>query len=496
MSELRSVSDYLVDVFSDQLVCKQDARLTLEKKYSNLVELTDKFNRQHVSFQANKSETLHDWLKYKEGFSAVLVKTFIDEFKLARGDIIMDPFMGSGTTALVAQKNGIDSVGFDILPTSKLIYDVKINAADFDIDKLAEILQKITNLAFPENHSGEGIFCKISITDGAFPEKTEGDISFLTNWIKNSGYADNEKELLIFLIMACLEDTSYTRKDGQYLRWDYRSKKILQGNRERISKGKPPLKTKLDKGDLPSIQTLVATLLSKVISDIQEIKRRRTGAPKSKHQLIIGSVLTELPKFDSSSVNCVITSPPYCNRYDYTRTYALELVYLGLGKNEIRNLRQNLLTCTVENRSKIAQLKDFYKSINCLERYHEVTSAVQSNHALNEVLSALNERNARGDINNKGVIRMVEGYFTELAFVYRELYRVSRPGARIVFVNDNVRYAGEIVPVDFISTELAESFGFKPEKVYVLPQTKGNSSQQMKKFGQVRLRKSITVWKK
>ncbi len=50
--------------------------------------------------------------------------------------------------------------------------------------------------------------------------------------------------------------------------------------------------------------------------------------------------------------------------------------------------------------------------------------------------------------------------------------------------------------MDLLSTELAEAVGFEPVKVYVLPQRKGNSSQQMEKFGRVEIRKSITVWRK
>lgn len=66
----------------------------------------------------------------------------------------------------------------------------------------------------------------------------------------------------------------------------------------------------------------------------------------------------------------------------------------------------------------------------------------------------------------------------------------------MAFVNDNVRYAGEVIPVDFLSTELAEQIGFKPIKIYTLRQLEGNSSQQMAKFGRVALRKSITIWQK
>lgn len=487
-----SEKDFELDVFSERQICSQEARLNLEKKYSKLLQLTDKFNRQYVSYQANKTETLHDWLKFKEGFSAILVKILIDDFNLKPGDLILDPFMGSGTTSLVAQQHGINSIGFDILPVSKLAFNVKINAAKFNTEILTDILHKITQLNFPKDMAG--LFSDVPITWGAFPDSTESEIIYLTEWINNSNYEEDVKNLIHFLILASLEDVSYTRKDGQYLRWDYRSKKIIQANKDRQINGKPPFKTKLDKGDLPSLKKEIQLLLTKIIRDIKEMKKKEL--PDSEHKLMVGSVLSELPKLNSSTVNCVITSPPYCNRYDYTRTYALELVYLGMDQKQIRELRQNLLTCTVENRPKLKQIEDFYINIDRLDEYKKVIGIIKQNAALQEILSALRIRNERGDVNNKGVIRMVEGYFTELAFVYYELFRVCKKGACVVFVNDNVRYAGEVIPVDFISTELAESFGFTPMTVYVLPQTKGNSSQQMKKFGQVRLRKSITVWKK
>ncbi len=91
---------------------------------------------------------------------------------------------------------------------------------------------------------------------------------------------------------------------------------------------------------------------------------------------------------------------------------------------------------------------------------------------------------------------MINQYFTELTFIFAELYQVCRSNAGVVFVNDNIRYAGEVIPVDTLSTNLAEQVGFIPSKIYVLPQRKGNSSQQMGKFGREALRKSITIWKK
>lgn len=159
-------------------------------------------------------------------------------------------------------------------------------------------------------------------------------------------------------------------------------------------------------------------------------------------------------------------------------------------------MRQNLLSCTVENKSKIRELEKFYTSIGRHDDFEKITGIIASCAPLHEILIALKHRSDNGEINNKGVLQMVEGYFTELTFLFFELFRTCRKGAKVAIVNDNVRYAGEVIPVDFISTLLAELIGFRPVKIYTLRQLKGNSSQQMKKYGRVALRKSITVWEK
>ncbi|MDR2385886.1 MAG: type II restriction endonuclease [Tannerella sp.] len=163
---------------------------------------------------------------------------------------------------------------------------------------------------------------------------------------------------------------------------------------------------------------------------------------------------------------------------------------------KIKTMRQELLSCTVENKPKIDYIKGSYVALGKKKDFDNILKIIEKNKTLAEINQSLSERSKKGDINNKGVLRVVNGYFAELTFIYAELFRLCKSGAKVVFVNDNVRYGGEVISVDFISTELAEQIGFKPLKVYSLKQQKGNSSQQMAKFGRVPLRKSITVWEK
>lgn len=481
--------DLLVDNFSHEGVCPENARLALEQRYGWLLEETDRFNRQLVSFQASKTEMLHGWISYREGFSAELVERLLDEFGVQPGDTVLDPFAGSCTTLLTAKMLGIDCVGIEVLPNSHLAWEAKSRAFDYDLVEITQMRELLRTATPPPT---DRPFPHLTITETAFPLETERDLMAYAAWFEAVPVSDNTKLLCKFALMSILEKVSYTRKDGQYLRWDSRALKASQRNEERIRRGLKPVQG-IDKGDLPAVREALITAFNKLVGDIARLQQQ--PPPPSQQTLLKGNVLTLLPTLQADQFAAVVTSPPYANRYDYTRTYALELAYLGVG-NDIFRLRQTLLSCTVENRSKTEELRDFYASIGQQARWREITDVIRKNAALQEINEALALRNRRGDINNAGVLTMIHQYFTELTFVYAELFRTCRRGAHVAFVNDNVRYAGEIIPVDLLSTELAEAVGFEPVKVYVLPQRKGNSSQQMGKFGRVALRKSITVWRK
>ena len=91
---------------------------------------------------------------------------------------------------------------------------------------------------------------------------------------------------------------------------------------------------------------------------------------------------------------------------------------------------------------------------------------------------------------------MVRGYFYEMACIIQECFRVLKSGAFLFMVNDNVRYAGASISVDMILSDFAEKLGFAIENILVLPNDKGNSSQQMGNHGRNSLRKCVYVWKK
>lgn len=466
------------------------ARVDLERKYRHLLYPTTRFNRQIVSYQANKSARMHRWFKYKEGFSAKLVRKLLEEFKIKPPQSILDPFAGVSTTLLVAQELGINATGIEVMPFGDIVWRVKSAAVAYDIERLSSIRDWVESNApgVSKRH-----FPHIPITRHAFGMEQEAQLMWYEERFAQLEVGDAMHDLLKFVLLSILEDISFTRKDGQFLRWDTRSQKMQLRNAKRKEDGRKPVKP-FHMREILCVREAILQALDLIATDIS-----LAGDPNDVHseqELIVGSVLERLPLLPGDQYDAVITSPPYCNRYDYTRTYALELAFLGIDQRAILNLRQSMLTCTVENRTKTRQLHEYYCDIGRHHDYERVIAIIANQEAFQEIVDALQKRYNRGELNNRGIISMVEGYFLELAFVVFELFRVCKHGASVAIVNDNVRYSGEVIPVDLLLTDMAASVGFLPEKVYVLPQRKGNSSQQMGKFGREALRKSILVWRK
>ena len=282
--------------------------------------------------------------------------------------------------------------------------------------------------------------------------------------------------------MSVLEDISYTRKDGQYLRWDARA-------RRRNTRGHGFQKARI-KGFTEAITEKCQQICDDIADEHYSTPSDSSIDKRGEVTVLSGSALEILPQIESASFDGLITSPPYCNRYDYTRTYALELALLGIDDNELKQMRQTMLSCTVENKEKV----DLADASSDLHR--KAIQTFESQKLLQLLLAYLDESMERKLLNNNGIPRMVRNYFRELTWTIFECSRLLKNGAPLVMVNDNVRYQGVHIPVDLILSDIACSAGFTTEHIWVLPKSKGSSSQQYISHGHEDVRKCVYVWRK
>ena len=387
LGQIEELDKSLIEYFPDTLVV--DNALT----------------RKLVSFQANKVRGYYRWYKYKEAFSADLVEYLFRKYRVIKGKIL-DPFAGAGTALFVCSSLGYDSEGIELLPIGQKIVQANVLARGADKQSIVTGLEGWL-FHKPWNTEGEiKDFEVLRITDSAYPEETHHKIGRYLDEL--TGESSETKEILLFALLCVLESISYTRKDGQYLRWDYRS-----GRRN----GKNPF----DKGKILSFDEAVVEKLNEIKDDMNVgegegdlFSSMQEDIQTGDVNLLEGSCLEVLPKLESRAYSGIITSPPYCNRYDYTRTYALEHALLGVDEIGLANLRQAMLSCTVENRAKAL--------INLNTEWQTAISICNGLPLLQGILNYLDYKRDKKELNNSGIARMVRGYFYEMACVIQECY--------------------------------------------------------------------------
>lgn len=398
-----------------------------------------------VSYVGNRNMPILRLYRYKEAFAFRFVEEFISRFELSREDYIFDPFCGMGTTLFAASRKGIPSIGVDRLPIGVFIAQTLPLFCSLESGQIKETFEKLRTEV--QQASPVSVAMDVAIMDVAFPPDT---LLLLRKWKTVIDDLESPlKDVFLLLFFSILEPCSYTSKDGQFLRL-VREKKVADPEEA------------LDRR------------VHEAERDIRLIKELRWGKLGQLYSVFLGDTrdLCNIP-FERQPT-AIITSPPYANRYDYTRTYSLELCF-HFVKNfeELKALRFGVLRSHIESK---------------------VGSDEKPSHpTVKEVVDILREKGKA--LNNPKIPDMLVGYFVDMQKAIQEWARVLATGAKVALIVDNVRFEGELLPVDLVLSEMAEETGFQVNEI-IIARYKGNSSQQMGKFGRVPVRESIVVWSK
>lgn len=112
-------------------------------------ELTDYY---HI-IQRNQTRSVNQYLThwiypYKGKFHPQMIRALLNIIGLKEGDTVLDPFSGSGTTALEAQLLGINFFGIDISPLCVIQGRVKTESI-FVINEIEQIKKEISTNILP-----------------------------------------------------------------------------------------------------------------------------------------------------------------------------------------------------------------------------------------------------------------------------------------------------------------------------------------------------------
>ncbi|GIE75067.1 hypothetical protein Aph02nite_10170 [Actinoplanes philippinensis] len=448
------------------------ARTRLMREYEPLTKERLDLGR-HAGVVPRSEEPIYRWARYKEAYSPRLVREMLDELLPrkhgrpgAEAPLVYDPMVGSGTSLLVAAERGLPALGADLLPYATFLSATLAGWSRAD----PQIVQQIADDALADYASLAGRDrLDVPAAEWAFSPSILTTLTKLIRAVDRAPVGVN-RDLVRLGVLSAVEQVSYAVKDGTSLRRrlpDGPARPGRPGQQRRAMDA-----TDVVAGVRQRIDSIVADLehgsslsllgSAKEVTRVDELEGSgatspRTPAPSISQVMVVRADARQWrPAPGTCSV--VVFSPPYPNRYDYSAVYQLELALGDFVSDAagLRRVRKQLLRSHLE-----APPRDAYR-VNLP--------------ALREFLAAVNGSRAMGDQSGR-ILRMVAGFFEDMADVLDRLSEALRPGGSVGLVVGTQTYLGQHLPTDLLLAELARSSGLEVRELWVV-RAKGVASQQ------------------
>jgi len=280
-----------------------------------------------------QDRTVHDWYRFVLSFPPHLVRDYLADFGLDQNSVILDPFCGTGTTLVEAKFRGIESIGMEAHPFVHFAATTKLNW-NIDPDLLLENSQEIAHEVLKIFES-QGISDESVLADAKHDiqlRRLEPDVHKLL--LKNS-----ISEIPLHKTLVLLDILKKYDKENFYVHSVLALANALVYKISNLHFG-PEVGVRKPKKDVPVVANWLVEV-EKIVNDLKSIQ----GETYPVSKVFLGDSREIGNKLDTESVDAVITSPPYPNEKDYTRTTRLETVLLGYAKDrsELRRLKKNLI---------------------------------------------------------------------------------------------------------------------------------------------------------
>ncbi|MYA82163.1 MAG: hypothetical protein F4155_12500 [Acidimicrobiales bacterium] len=364
-------------------------------------------------FDDNRHRPIHRWYSFVEGYSADLVASALSEFPDAQ--VILDPFGGSGTTALAAAEHGHDCFFSEVNPYLAWVADVKINkaraAANSDaVADLASLAAALTHGPVPLVDS-EHPLIEADRRRCFFPDGVAADALGALQLCE--GCRPEIRDLAKLAVATSLIPAS-----NMIRRTDLRKRRS----------GDP---------DPAPLLPLISDQLRVFAHDIETAGHTIAG-----QAVQVGSDARSLPELDPSA-DLIITSPPYLNGTNYCRNTKLELLALGFipDESDLADLRLATIAAGINNISK---------------KREDPTTMPE----VEEIACRLDEV-----AYDQRIPAMVRMYFSDMRRVAAAVRRSSRPGATWLLDIGDSRFCGVNVPTHELLAATAALEGWLVESI-------------------------------
>ncbi|WJI27281.1 DNA methyltransferase [Thermosynechococcus sp. B1] len=386
-----------------------------------------------------QDRAFHDWYRFVLSYPPHLVRDYIEDFGLNAESVILDPFCGTGTTLVESKLRGIPSLGTEANPFAHFATCVKTDW-DVDPDLLYRHSCEIAEFALDILRQ-QGIEDSLPF-EGNIADLPLRQLSPEQHKLILTGSISPIPLHKVLVLLDCLEKYRIEQV--------YRHQLLAIANilvfavsnlrfGPEVSVGKP-------KVDVPVITPWLAKI-EEMAEDLRVAKERDSG--------LAHVYLADARCLDAvlapQSVDAVITSPPYPNEKDYTRTTRLESVVLGFIKTkaDLQVFKKGLIRSNTRN---------VYKT-------DDDDQWIQNHPAIQEIAAEIERRRIElGKTSGfeRRYSRVTKLYFGGMARHLAALRSRLRPNAQLAYVvGDQASYLRVMIRTGQLLADIAQALGYE-----------------------------------
>lgn len=366
----------------------------------------------------------HRWYEFKEAFSPRIVTAAIQDAACGAGDLVVDPFCGSGTVPLVAAESGLCSVGIEVNPFLAFVARTKLaNASADHVNVLAKLVGVAASAGARSPLESYSTFCR-----GTGKRKWLFNRSVLRAfegaWVACEGRALPVADVLRLALLGAAMDACNATRDGKCLRYRADWEAYRLGARD-----------------------FAVAFRRRVDAIAEDVAASRVDAASV--VIVNGDSRAVVKDAIPRKFRLCVTSPPYLNSFDYSDVYRPEL-FLGKfvgSTDELRELRLRTVRSHVQVGWSRPTLSEFGEAYAGTMRKIKRRSSMLWDHRIPS---------------------MIQAYFEDMRTLLVHLRERARDDASVWIVVSTSAYAGVEVPVDVILADIGEANGWKAREIGLL----------------------------